>query len=304
MFLLCACLICFSFIPHSRERFDNVILCSSILTYCKQTGRRDVSLHRQGSQIRHMIIGGIRLGEIKRLLAPGTSLSSLGVSCGIPEVKSIFPFSRLTTFQFLQEKQLPTDCADWASDLTPDKIPTQAEVDAALALFREKNMKTVSDFLEYYLTLDCVILQLSIIKMHDIYFQFLGLSFVDCRRHTVSSFSSVAAHHYLARFKHGAAFFVNHQRIYSLLKQSLRGGLTFVGRTVCGKHANMDGYVDLLKKQMETGGADGGPDLDLCDRVEASGLGVHGYATHINPHLVPRGESFPANSALYLDLNS
>jgi hypothetical protein len=66
----------------------------------------------------------------------------------------------------------------------------------------------------------------------------------------------------------------------------------------------MDGYVDLLKKQMETGGADGGPDLDLCDRVEASGLGVHGYATHINPHLVPRGESFPANSALYLDLNS
>ena len=285
------------------ESFDLVILCSQIVVFCKQTGRQDVSIHREGSRIRHMMINGVRLGEIKRLLAPGTSLSSLGESCNIPDQKGIFPFAQFTNLAFLEEEKLPSDCRLWASDLNANHAPTQAQVDVALALFEEKKFANISAYLEYYLNLDCLVLQKSIVVMHQEYYNILQLSFIDSRKHTVSSFASCAAQTFLARQKRGANFFPNFQRLYSLLKLSLRGGLTLVARTMCGKFADTESYVKLLQAQLEGGGPDGGPDEELARRVQASGLGLHDYATHCNPHILPRGESEPAISAVYADIN-
>lgn len=75
-------------------------------------------------------------------------------------------------------------------------------------------------------------------------------------------------------------------------------------RTVCGQHADIQSYVDLLKMQMETGGVDGGPDLELCERVQASGLGVEGYVIGCNAHLLTGGISQPAINCVYCDINS
>lgn len=286
------------------ESFDLVILCSQIVTYCKQTKRRDVSIHREGSKIRHININGVRLGEIKRLLAPGSSLASLGAACNLKVEKSIFPFSKFTSLSFLDEVRLPADCADWVSDLSPDKVVTQAAVDQALALFEEKQMPNISAYLEYYLDLDCVVLMQSIVHMHDMYYQILGLSFVDSKRYTVSSFASCAAQTWLCRKKHGASFFPNHQRVYSLLRNSLRGGLSCVARTACGRLADVDSYVELLKRQLEEGGEEGGPDQELRERIAASGLSLREYVTHCNAHLgLPKGKTREAVSAVYADIN-
>lgn len=277
-----------------------------MVTYAKESGRKDTTIHREGSRIRYMLINGVRLGEIKRLLAPGTSLASLGAACNLPDQKSIFPFAKFVSLDFLAEPRLPPDAAAWASDLNPEKNPTQAEVDAAIALFEAKQFKSISDFLEFYLTLDCEVLQQSVVAMHKVYYDILQLSFVDSRRYTVSSFASCAAQTWLARRKRGANFVVNHQRLYSILKLSLRGGLTCVARTVCGTNADVASYVDLLEKQMDTGGEDGGPDVDLCQRVRASGLGLADYVTHCNAHLLPADggiQSKPATTAVYADIN-
>lgn len=74
-------------------------------------------------------------------------------------------------------------------------------------------------------------------------------------------------------------------------------------RSVSGKHANLDDYVDLLKRQMEEGGEDGGPDLELCDRVAASGLDLPSYISHCNAHLLEAGTTHPAVASVYLDVN-
>ena len=203
----------------------------------------------------------------------------------------------------MDQPQLPPDCSSWASDLNPDHSPNQEAVDAAVALFEEKGFANISDYLEYYLTLDVEVLQKSVVAMHDVYYDILKLSFVDSRRFTVSSFASCAAQTWLARRQRGANFFPAHQRMYSILKQSLRGGLTCVSRTVCGKFADVDSYVGLLEKQLKTGGEDGEPDKELLCRVRDLGLTLREYVTHCNPHLVPRGESKEATTAVYADIN-
>ena len=80
-------------------------------------------------------------------------------------------------------------------------------------------------------------------------------------------------------------------------------GLTAVSRTISGNEADFSSYLELLKMQMETGGEDGGPDQELCDRVQASGLDLEGYARGCNAHLVTDGRSQPAINTVYCDIN-
>jgi hypothetical protein len=74
---------------------------------------------------------------------------------------------------------------------------------------------------------------------------------------------------------------------------------------VCGQQADVSNYVELLRGQMEHGAADGsgGPDLDLCDRVQRSGLSLEEYVSHCNAHLLPPGKSRPAVATLCADIN-
>jgi hypothetical protein len=287
----------------NSDSFDLVLLSSQLSTYAKETGRKHVSMSRQGSRIRWLKMSGVVICEIKRLLGPGTSLASLGTACNLEQVKGIFPFRQFVSLDFLDRPSLPPDAADWASDLNPIHSPSQADVDEAIAFFRAKNFSKISDFLEFYLDLDVIILQRSVVAMAQVYYKILGLNFIESRKTTVSSLSSAGAQHFLARQCRPCNFFPNHARLYNLLKKSLRGGLTSVSRTVSGKHADLTDYVKLLQKQMEEGGEDGGPDLELCARVEASGLTLQEYISHCNAHLLPPGMSRPSTSTVYCDIN-
>lgn len=84
----------------------------------------------------------------------------------------------------------------------------------------------------------------------------------------------------------------------------LAGGLTGCSRLVCGEDADLSSYISLLRRQMESGSDNGGPDIELCQRVEESGLSLEEYISHCNPHLVPPGCSLPATKTIYADINS
>jgi hypothetical protein len=221
----------------------------------------------------------------------------------LEQVKSIFPFRQFVTLDFLDLPSLPPDAADWASDLNPKHSPSQAEVDEAIAFFQAKKFSSISDFLEYYLDLDVLILQKSVVAMAAVYYDILGLNFIDSKRLTTSSLASAGSQTFLSRQCRPCNFFPNHTRLYNLLKKSLRGGLTSVARTVSGKHADLTDYVKLLQKQMEEGGEGGGPDVELCARVEASGLTPSEYISHCNAHLLPPGKSRPSSGTVYCDIN-
>ena len=203
---------CFSY---NGERFDCVLLCASICTYAKQSGRKKVSIHRQAATIRHILIDGIRIADIKRLCPPGFDLSNLAKLCKVKENKGIFPFSKLDSFEFLLSPSLPRQATDWTSDLN-GKTVSQEQVDEALALFEERQFPNVLSYLQYYLSLDCLLLQQIIIALGHVYYDILNLHFIDSKKYTVSSFSSMGAQTFLARHLRPGSYFPNHARTYSV----------------------------------------------------------------------------------------
>jgi hypothetical protein len=199
----------------NAEAFDLILLYAKIICYCKSQGPgREVSIQKEGAKIRYLKIGSIRLTDIKRLLAGGTSLDSFGKMCGLDIQKSIFPFEKFTSRDYLSEPCLPSDAQDWASRLNPEKSPTQKEVDEALKQFREEKMSCVGDFLKKYLLLDVKILLRSIVAMAETYYKILKIDFTDSGLFTVSSLASLGAAHYLARNKKPAMFHCQHARTY------------------------------------------------------------------------------------------
>ena len=200
----------------NASSFDNIILCSRLVTLAKQRGYRSVGMQREGSSIRFLTVDGIRLCEAKRLACPGTSLASLGRACELDVAKGIFPFDLFTHLSFLDEPQLPPDASSWKSALASHKNPTQAEVDAARMFYDASGFQTVGHYLRHYLSLDCIVLLRSLDAMHTRYYDILGLSFVESRKLTVSSLANTGAQTWLARRKRPGAFVCNHARIYGV----------------------------------------------------------------------------------------
>ena len=221
--------ICLAF---NAEKFDNILLASKVLTYTKQTGIRGVSIHREGSSIRHLLFDNIRIGEIRRL-TPLSDLSGLAKMCNLRETKCIFPFSKLTTFDYLREPRLPADKSDWVSSLNPDRAPSQQEVDSALEFFDRKGFTCVLDYLKFYLRLDVIILQRALKAIGRKYFQILGLHYIDSRKFTASSFSAAGAQTFLARHRRPGSWFVNHARTYAVC-------------TLCAPHTHTHTHTENL----------------------------------------------------------
>lgn len=71
--------------------------------------------------------------------------------------------------------------------------------------------------------------------MHSSYWVLLGLDFIACRKLTVSSLASFAAQCELGRAMRVGAFSINHRRVYNIVRQGNRGGITFVSRTGLGQ---------------------------------------------------------------------
>jgi len=166
--------------------------------------------------------------------------------------KGIFPFDACTTEDFLDRTSLPADAADWVNELNPAESPSQEEVDAALALYESRGFRTVRDYMADYLGLDCKILQKAILQMKSSFSAFLELDFVDSAKYTVSSLAAEGSQFYLAKERRAGMFFVNHSRLYSLLKGGLRGGLNMVFRTIAGTKADYTSHMEVFKKHLES----------------------------------------------------
>ena len=94
-----------------------------------------------------------------------------------------------------------------------------------------------------------------------------------------------------------------HTLSHTQRNDALAGGLTGVLRSVSGEDADLSSFVSLLERQMCEGGKNGGPDEELCKRVEASGLSTEEYISHCNAHLLPAGTTRHATKTIYTDLN-
>jgi hypothetical protein len=177
---------------------------------------RRVKMQKQGSSVRSIqLSGNIILGEMKFLIPPGYNLDSLGLLVQADIRKQHFPFEKLVSYEFLNLTALPKDPRDWHSRLGSSNI-TEEDVAEAHALFKESGCKTIGNFLDFYLSYDCLLLQKSIKALAESYFEILGLHIMDTFRLSVSSLSSLGAHSHLMRNKSIAIFVPSHARLYSV----------------------------------------------------------------------------------------
>ena len=136
------------------EGYDFVILARPLILHLHSLGLRP-KMMRAGARIGWISFKGVELREIKGLLSPGFSLSTLAEMTGLSEggvtlKKTIFPFSALTKPDDLLAKTLPGDPEMWKSDLS-GKTPSATEISAALADFEAKECENVGDYLKHYL---------------------------------------------------------------------------------------------------------------------------------------------------------
>ena len=102
-------------------------------------------------------------------------------------------------------------------------------VDEVCQFYRQSGFATVADYLKFYLCKDVQILQLAIVQLSRSFFHQLGINFLGLQKNTISSLANAAAHAYLLREKRHGVMTCNHTKIYSILKQGLRGGKHLVG---------------------------------------------------------------------------
>ncbi|CAM6055381.1 unnamed protein product [Sphagnum tenellum] len=209
----------------NSENFDAVILCSALVTYAKESGRRDVRIQRDGNKIKSIRIDGLMIMEAKNLMGPGISLAGLAKLCGLEESKAIFPFAQFKSMAYLDSPSLPTDAKDWYSELNPDKSPSQEEVNAAVAFFERSRFDSILGYISFYLSVDVKILLKAVVATCDSYYLDLG--------------------------------------IHCVLKNGFVGGLCGVSRTASGRDVDMEPFVKLLQEQTEWAIANGQKPPDL-----------------------------------------
>ena len=201
----------------NAEGYDLPILASKIIMSCKQRSiNKQIRMTKNGNRISRLSIGSLIFLEASKLTGPGMSLDKLGKSCNLKVEKGIFPFDELHGPEYLKNTSLPKARALWRNRLNPEKTPSRADVNKAIALFRKKRFQNVGEYMQFYLHKDCKILLESLLLYHDGYKKLLGLSFVDSRKFTVSSLSATGVQTYLMRNKRIGHFFCNNVQMYSV----------------------------------------------------------------------------------------
>ena len=197
------------------EGYDLCILSSMISVHLKSIGSHHVRMQKMGFKVRSMSFNRIHLTEAKHLTIPGTSLASMGRTCGLQEEKFVFPYEAFNSLDFLLWPELPKDPAAWKSSLS-GRSPTPEEVANALKLFKERGYSNINQYLDAYLRADLVILQKSLIILNREYFEVLGVNFIDVKKSTISGLATVGGHARLVRQKCIGSFFPNHCKKYQV----------------------------------------------------------------------------------------
>jgi DNA polymerase type B, organellar and viral len=289
--------------------YDLPLLTPGLTSRFKEREGVRVRLSLQGSKVRWLKVGRISFQEVRRLLPEGTSLSKFRGMCGLSECKSSFPFELLQQDQaFLQAKELPPKAEQWRSRL--GGVPSQESVDEARALFSSLQCENVGDYLRHYLKQDCLMLGKGFQALRDSFYSLFRLDVVDSRKFTISSLSALASQAYLFRNKKVGFFTPQEPKIYSLLRQGLRGGeclarrrrphhlsllllagLTSVYRTAAGKDADFSNFVKIhqeherwRRRRQQDSKAAGAPSQRPPEEEEEEDSVVEARLRKINGH--------------------
>lgn len=205
--------------------YDHVLLLSYLVPQLYELGYGP-RVERRGNKISQISVsrggGAISFRDITKLLAPSTSLRKFGELFGLEQTKAHFPFALLRSVEVLSRPGLPSDPAEWTSDLTGSAI-TEAEIAEALALFEEAGCESLGDYLAAYLRLDVEILYRATQEWRKTLARVVGVDFVESRKFTISSLSYTAGlKSWEARGRIGS-FFPNNSQIYRLLRRGMRG---------------------------------------------------------------------------------
>jgi hypothetical protein len=265
----------------NSKNYDLPLLLPALVIFFKEAGLGRVRIQREGTQIMSLTVDGITFQEVLRLLPPGMSLDRFREMCHLQDVrKMIFPFGQLDASQeFLAATELPARAEDWRNTLTGE-CPPQSSVDEARQFFATAGFPHVRAYLTHYLRADVSMLVQGVEKMRQTYLDLFGLDLVDSGKFTISGLSALAAQTHLARNRRLGMMVINDRRLYSILKQGIRGGLTAVYRTVAGRDADYTPYLRLDREQWKSqhapGAVDPRSDTEVLERLRG-----------INAHLLP-----------------
>ena len=230
---------------------------------------------------------------------PGTTPKKLAKTCNLECQKGIFPFAKFTSRDYLAETELPTDAADWASDLNPTASPTQEEVNEALQQFKKWGCNNVGDYCAEYLRLDCEVTLGCALRLNEKFRSIVGLHPVSYGLWTVASLSNAAVQLDLHRRKKPAVRFANSYVIHSLLATTgLRGGLCMQLNSFGGKPPDVSDYVRQTNDLLEAG-ASPEQTTPFIDDYDGD---MERYLRACNAFLGPGAH--PADRVAALDVNS
>ena len=204
---------------------------------------REMNLHdpkcggfviKQANKYTCLSNSNLKLIDITRYLAAGTSYSNFLKSYQINESKSFLPYSHISSIDVLEETELPSlESGAWYSEikgksvLEEDGVSAEENFAKLQQIWRENKMSTLRDLLIFYSKLDVQPLVKACIKLRDFY-----------RQHGICAFTSAISLPGLAQqmlykeaFKTGASFPLPGKydgEFYNKIKRSLTGGPSII----------------------------------------------------------------------------
>ena len=208
------------------------------------------------------------------MLPNGSSLEGFRAACRLTEnVKMSFPFHRLEEdLSLLDQAELPPLASQWTSELTGE-TPSQESVDAARQFCRDRGFD-VRAYLKFYLRQDCEMLIRGVDVLRQTYFNLLNICFVDVGKYSVSSLAAMGAQRHLFKNKRVGMFSTDDYRVYSLLRQGLKGGLTALSRTAGGMDTS---YTDFIWLHRQQAAYEGREELRTDEEIELAMRGLNGH---------------------------
>ncbi len=178
-----------------------------------------------------VVVVVVVVADLKKMLAPGFSLSSLARTVGLAESKFIFPYGVLRGYgEALDEPTLPPHGPRWF-DVLRQRVTEEEEVAEAHETFRRLGCTSVREYLEAYLRMDLRLLVASSHRLYDKFTELTGVPPVDSDKSTLSSYSMYCSQLFLASRGRPGSFCNNNPMLYAIIRSSLRGGLTLVARS-------------------------------------------------------------------------
>ena len=211
---------------YGRSGYDHVLLVQYLVPLLYEA-KQNPKLEKKGNKV--SVISTkiqIKFRDVAKMLAPSTNLRTFGRLFNLKQEKAHFPFSALTSVSSLALPQLPTDPAQWHSELTgvrqsPEQI--SRIIAEAQEMFVKANCQNMGEYLRVYLLLDVDILYMATQEWRRHLKRLIGLDFVAVEKFTISSLAYTAGLKHMEANHRLGNFFPNNDQLYRLLRQGMRG---------------------------------------------------------------------------------